>query len=61
MNPWLMLAIAVSTELGATTALKLSHGVTRLGPATVGMATTGDVLTGGFVTSAWRTGHRFTH
>ena len=33
MNPWLMLAIAIAAELGATTALKLSHGFTRLGPS----------------------------
>jgi small multidrug resistance pump len=33
MNPWLMLAIAIGAELGATTALKYSDGFTRLGPS----------------------------
>lgn len=35
MNPWLLLAIAIGAELGATTALKLSDGFTKLGPSVV--------------------------
>ena len=33
MNAWLMLAIAIAAELGATTALKFSDGFTKLGPS----------------------------
>jgi small multidrug resistance pump len=33
MNPWIMLALAIAAELGATTALKLSDGLSRLGPS----------------------------
>ena len=35
MNPWLLLAIAIGAELGATTALKFSDGFTKLGPSVV--------------------------
>jgi small multidrug resistance pump len=35
MNPWLLLAIAIGAELGATTALKFSDGFTKLGPSLV--------------------------
>lgn len=38
MHPWLMLAIAIAAELGATTALKLSDGFTRPGPSTLVVA-----------------------
>jgi small multidrug resistance pump len=33
MNPWLMLAIAIAAELGATTSLKFSDGFTKLVPS----------------------------
>lgn len=33
MNPWLMLAIAIGAEIGATTALKFSDGFTRPAPS----------------------------
>jgi small multidrug resistance pump len=33
MNPWLMLAIAIAAELGATTSLKFSKGFTKPVPS----------------------------
>lgn len=38
MNPWFMLAIAISAELCATTALKFSEGFTRFGPSVLVVA-----------------------
>jgi small multidrug resistance pump len=33
MNPWLLLALAISLELSGTICLKLSHGFSRLFPS----------------------------
>lgn len=33
MKPWLMLSIAICAELAATTALKVSNGMSRPGPS----------------------------
>lgn len=33
--PWLLLALAISTEIAATVSLKASEGFTRLGPSVV--------------------------
>jgi small multidrug resistance pump len=53
MNPYLALALAISSEVIATSALKSSHGFTRIGPSALVVV--------GYAASFWLMGFTLKH